>query len=469
MKNEITAGPFATRVFAAKNVQQRKLLKALKRYVSPLAILVIALSTACAPIASTGHIATSRPSEATQSQFIVHFDRAVLDVKGDLTTTLESLTKGQHLAIEISNISIDGETAQMAITIDRDSFGSINDMSSEVLASVASELGIMAVSDYDGSLIASIGLASSSTGTSTNVGNTSSGSFASVGSSTTSEDDVVAVVSVISSGNSKVSETPATTTKSPTFDSEQSTTADKNASNEPAIPSGDESDQGASFDSGTDIALTTPAIDSSENPSGDAVDDESFSNDEVTGGDKSLDDSSAATVVTGTEVDEDNSPGKSEASNAGGNGKGSNGSTNESATDTAADDGTTTQDESVAVVFVSTTDDQASAPGNSGSSNAGGNGNAAAQIIVEPVIDDSPVVVETVEVVVVDTAPGNSGNSNAGGNGNAAAQIIVEPVIEVVPEVIVDLHQTVEEDSGMSSNDPAYGQSGKSNGKGKNK
>ncbi|NQW21602.1 MAG: hypothetical protein HQ477_12925 [Chloroflexi bacterium] len=87
----------------------------------------------------------------------------------------------------------------------------------------------------------------------------------------------------------------------------------------------------------------------------------------------------------------------------------------------------------------------------------------------EPVIDDSPVVVETVEVVVVDTAPGNSGNSNAGGNGNAAAQIIVEPVIEVVPEVIVDLHQTVEEDSGMSSNDPAHGQSGKSNGKGKNK
>ncbi len=157
---EFSATSIATRVFAAKNVQQRRIFKTLKKYVAPIAVLVVALTTACAPLAQSGRVTTTEPSAAARSQFIIHFDRTAFDAKGDITTKLESLSRGQHLAIEFGEIAENDESVPASITIDSEMFDSLSDMPSQVLASIASEMGIMSVTSEDGILLASAGLTS---------------------------------------------------------------------------------------------------------------------------------------------------------------------------------------------------------------------------------------------------------------------------------------------------------------------
>ena len=133
----------------------RPITRAIKRYAAPVGITLLALSTACAPVTRTAHVNSDRPGDDTHRQFVVNIDPETFSSSSEMSSKLETLFKGQQLAVDMSSVTVDREPSRITFNLDADSAAAISEMPVQVLASVASELGIMSSLADGGLLLAS--------------------------------------------------------------------------------------------------------------------------------------------------------------------------------------------------------------------------------------------------------------------------------------------------------------------------
>jgi hypothetical protein len=139
-------------------VMPRRILKSVKRYALPLGIVVLALSTACAPVTRTAHVSTVTPydpKDASQHNYVVNTTGSSGDSASIMASKLEVLFEGQKLSVEHSSYTNHVDPAQSGFSINANGPISVMDMQSEVMASVATDLGIMSELADGGLLLAS--------------------------------------------------------------------------------------------------------------------------------------------------------------------------------------------------------------------------------------------------------------------------------------------------------------------------
>jgi hypothetical protein len=137
-------------------------IRALKRYVTPLSLFLLAISTACAPVARSAQV--SDGASDVRREFVVDMDISTADGDSSIGSKLDLLMEGQKLAVSMSNESGSSNPERMTFSIDIDSDYAETDIGYEVLASVASELGIMSELADGGLLLASAATAISEPG-----------------------------------------------------------------------------------------------------------------------------------------------------------------------------------------------------------------------------------------------------------------------------------------------------------------
>ena len=136
----------------------RQIVKSVKRYALLLGIVVLALSTACAPVTRTAHVSTVTPyypKDASQHDYVVNTSEFSIDSASIMASKLEVLFEGQKFSVDSSSYMSHVDPNQSAFNIDADGPLSAIDMQSEVMASVATELGIMSDLADGGLLLAS--------------------------------------------------------------------------------------------------------------------------------------------------------------------------------------------------------------------------------------------------------------------------------------------------------------------------
>jgi hypothetical protein len=139
-------------------VSNRRILRIAKKYIAPMGIIVLALSTACAPVTRTAHVSTVTPyspKDSSQSEFIVNTNSSSLASEESVSSKLEVLFEGQRLSVDTPSYSNDTDTSQSTFNMSADNPVATSDMGSQLLASVASELGIMSELADGGPLLAS--------------------------------------------------------------------------------------------------------------------------------------------------------------------------------------------------------------------------------------------------------------------------------------------------------------------------
>ncbi|MCH8229378.1 MAG: hypothetical protein IIA53_03510 [Chloroflexi bacterium] len=135
----------------------RSVTRALKRFAAPAAISLLALSLACAPVTRTVHVTSDKSASADRHEFVVHVDRAAFDSNSEVSAKLESVSDGQKFARDLSKNNLEHGSGQKTFDLDLGDRAITFDMQSEVLASVASDLGIIAELADGGLILASAG------------------------------------------------------------------------------------------------------------------------------------------------------------------------------------------------------------------------------------------------------------------------------------------------------------------------
>ena len=135
----------------------RSVTRALKRFAAPAAISLLALSIACAPVTRTVHVTSDKSAGADQREFVVHVDPTAFDSNSEVRAKLESVSDGQKFARDLSKNNIEHGSGQKTFDLDLGDRAITFDMQSEVLASVASDLGIIAELADGGLILASAG------------------------------------------------------------------------------------------------------------------------------------------------------------------------------------------------------------------------------------------------------------------------------------------------------------------------
>ena len=136
----------------------RAITNAIKRSAAPTGLVLLTFATACAPVTRTVHVATvspDRPASTVQNAFVVNVDQEISASSSELNSKLETLFEGQRLAVEMVDITVESELGQITFNLDAGSAAAMSEMPTEVLASVASELGIMSERADEGLLLAS--------------------------------------------------------------------------------------------------------------------------------------------------------------------------------------------------------------------------------------------------------------------------------------------------------------------------
>jgi|GEM_PF-1929606 hypothetical protein len=135
-------------------------MRSVRRYVAPLGLVVLALSTACAPVTGTAHLSTVAPyapADAPRHEFVVDTGGFSFESDEIMASKLEVLFEGQRLAVDSSNYSSNQDVAHSDFSIAGDSPMASGEMPAEILVSVASGLGIMSELADGGLLLASAG------------------------------------------------------------------------------------------------------------------------------------------------------------------------------------------------------------------------------------------------------------------------------------------------------------------------
>ncbi|MCI0852606.1 MAG: sulfur globule family protein, partial [Chloroflexi bacterium] len=135
----------------------RSVTRALKRFAAPAAISLLALSLACAPVTRTVHVTSDKSASADRREFVVHVDPTAFDSNSEVRAKLESVSDGQKFARDLSKNNIEHGSGQKTFDLDLGDRAITFDMQSEVLASVASDLGIIAELADGGLILASAG------------------------------------------------------------------------------------------------------------------------------------------------------------------------------------------------------------------------------------------------------------------------------------------------------------------------
>ena len=139
-------------------ITPRQFLKSVKRFALPLGIVALALSTACAPVTRTAHVSTVTPyypKDASQHDYGVNTTGSSIDSASTMASKLEVLFEGQKLSVDSSSYTSHVDPNQSGFSIDADGPVSAIDMQSEVMASVATEMGLMSELAEGGMLLAS--------------------------------------------------------------------------------------------------------------------------------------------------------------------------------------------------------------------------------------------------------------------------------------------------------------------------
>ena len=138
-------------------VQGRSVTRALKRFAAPVGASLLALSIACAPITGTMHITSDRSASGDRHEFVVHVDPTAFDSNSEVSAKLESVAEGQKLARDLSQGAPELGSVRTTFDLGPGERAIAFEMQAELLASVASDLGIMAEPVDEGLILASTG------------------------------------------------------------------------------------------------------------------------------------------------------------------------------------------------------------------------------------------------------------------------------------------------------------------------
>ena len=421
----------------------RPITRAIKRYAAPTAIMLLALSTACAPVTRTAHVNSGRPDDATQRQFVVEFDPETLVSNSEMISKLEMLLEGQKLAIDMANVSVDTDLGRITFNLDADSAQAISAIPTQVLTTIASELGIMSELADGGVLLASAGNlfgeigggiqspAIAPTLASMTLARTSAVFSPPVGSSTPGGSIVI--------GSSVIPESLASAATGSTASDDTGSTRTVTSDNEPIV-----------------FAFSNSTPDTPGN-SGNSGNGDSHSNANSGNGNSNAGGNVTETQETAEPVVEDTT---SEQDSG-------NGDTSSNVSD----------DEPLVVVFYASISDTPGNSGNSGNSGKGSSNSAAELAAAEleaaelaaaelaaaelaaaelAAAEKAAAELAAAELEAAEQDTGNSGNGNSGNGGNAPDSQVVEAPATEEPEIA---ETASDQDSGNIGN----GKSNKTN------
>ena len=122
----------------------------MKRFATPVALSLLAISTACAPVTRTAHVTRDGSATGDRREFVVNLDSSAFDSNSDVSAKLEPISDGQRLARELSHNTPGTGSDQTTFDLNIGDRAISLDMQAEVLVSVASDLGIMSGLADDG-------------------------------------------------------------------------------------------------------------------------------------------------------------------------------------------------------------------------------------------------------------------------------------------------------------------------------
>ena len=85
---------------SSAGISTRRFARAAARYAASLGLVVLAVSTACAPVARTAHVSSVtpyQPDEKSYSKFTINTGGSSLDADDNVSAKLEVLFEGQKL------------------------------------------------------------------------------------------------------------------------------------------------------------------------------------------------------------------------------------------------------------------------------------------------------------------------------------------------------------------------------------
>jgi hypothetical protein len=83
-----------------------------KRRLTQLLVVVVAVTTGCAPVVQTDQVANHQIASESNDEFVIHMGSAPQDSIGEISRKLETLSVGQNLAAEaLAPQQIDGSSS----------------------------------------------------------------------------------------------------------------------------------------------------------------------------------------------------------------------------------------------------------------------------------------------------------------------------------------------------------------------